>query len=549
MRRPVARSATPSLIALIALTSLTAGRFLASAFADRFVIPDDARQFLSWMARLRDPAAMPGDLTADYFQSVSPPLYRLIYALPASVGLDPVTTAKLLAPALLIVTAVAAWRVARAIAPRPPIAFVSAACVMLAIIHDDAIFSATPRAFLAPLFLIFLDGLLRDRRLQTVGALATLAAIYPAPALVGLTMFVLSRIRWSPGERPRLAAGSALLIAVAIGAVALAVLPLRHATQRWTPNVTLAEARSMPVFMTHAGRSNLVEADGRMHWLCSDRLGFVPSVVNCHSDISRGALIDIALFILPILLLSARALNHRGRGVAPDAGGPIFAQALAAAALWWALAALTAFELHLPGRYSQHVLAIVGALALGRMIGAVLADPARRHPVIATAVASSLLLIGFATPKMRLLAPSDRDALTRIAALPPASRIAGVSDTLDFAPALTGRSVLATAETAIPYQLGYFRQASRRMADSIAALATPDRTAFASFVRAYRIDVIAVDRDLLAGKPLAPRYTSLTPPAPPPGPTSWVASRTKACRLHEGRTLLLLDAQCLVRPA
>jgi len=275
----------------------------------------------------------------------------------------------------------------------------------------------------------------------------------------------------------------------------------------------------------------------------------VPSVVNCHGDVSRGALIDIALFILPVLLLSARALQHRWRGVIPDAGGLMFAQAFVAAAIWWTIAAAMAFDLHLPGRYSQPVLGLLGALALGRILGALLADPIERHPAIATALGLLLLPAGFLTPKMRLLSPDDDGAIARIAALPPATRIAGIGDTLDFVPALTGRAVLATAETAIPYQLGYFRQLRQRMADSVAALATPDRAAFAGFVHRYRIDVIAVDRSLLAGQPLGPRYATLIPAAPAPGPTSWVATHAAACRLYEGRALLLLDAKCLARIA
>ncbi len=183
MRAPVLRSATAGQLGLIALTSVTAGLFLLRAFASHFAIQDDARQFLAWMARLRDPGAMPGDLTADYFHSVSPPLFRLIYALPAAIGVEPVMTSRLLVPLLLIASAFAAWRVATAITPRPAVAFLTAACAMLAIVHDDGIFSATPRAFFAPLFLTFLDGMLRERRGQMVIALTLLAAIYPAPAL------------------------------------------------------------------------------------------------------------------------------------------------------------------------------------------------------------------------------------------------------------------------------------------------------------------------------------------------------------------------------
>ena len=192
------RSARPWQILLVVLTLLTAVRFLAASFATPFTIQDDARQFLSWMARLRDPGAMPGDLIADYFQSVSPPLFRGVYALFATLGMTPPTASKLLVPLLLLASAIAAWRLASAVAPRPAATFIVAACIMLVIVHNDSLFSATPRAFLDPLFLIFLDGLIRDRRLQTLIALALLAAIYPAPSLVALTVLGLSCIRWRP---------------------------------------------------------------------------------------------------------------------------------------------------------------------------------------------------------------------------------------------------------------------------------------------------------------------------------------------------------------
>jgi len=194
------------------------------------------------------------------------------------------------------------------------------------------------------------------------------------------------------------------------------------------------------------------------------------------------------------------------------------------------------------------VLALVGVLALGKLLGEVLADPIERRPALGIGLVL-LLLIGFATPKMKLVTPDDDIAIARIAALPSTTRIAGISDTLDFVPALTGRSVLATAEAAIPYQLGYFRPLSQRMADTVAALATPDRAAFGAFVHAYRIDVMLVDRALLAGQALAPRYATLIPAAPAPRPDSWTAIHAPGCTLYKGPRLLLLDAHCLANAA
>ena len=88
---------------LFGLTAVTALIYTYLAFFEPgtltyapFTIQDDARQFLAWMSRLGDSAAMQGDLIADYWQSVCPPFYRAIYAAAAAIGLTPTVFARLL---------------------------------------------------------------------------------------------------------------------------------------------------------------------------------------------------------------------------------------------------------------------------------------------------------------------------------------------------------------------------------------------------------------------------------------------------------------------
>src|SRR5215212_3767018 len=66
------------------------------AFRSDYIVQDDARTFLFWMARFFDPELFPHDLMADYFAAVSPPAYTALHWLAAVVfGVDPFVLNKL----------------------------------------------------------------------------------------------------------------------------------------------------------------------------------------------------------------------------------------------------------------------------------------------------------------------------------------------------------------------------------------------------------------------------------------------------------------------
>jgi hypothetical protein len=151
---------------LYVLTALAALVYLNNALFEPgtlifapYTIQDDARQFLTWMSRLDDAGALQGDLLADYWQSVCPPFYQFIYTAMNAIGLEPTLFARLLPVALLFFCAWMAWRIALFMTKRPVVAFAAAAFVTSFVLHEDSIYSATPRAFSTPLFLLFLDGL------------------------------------------------------------------------------------------------------------------------------------------------------------------------------------------------------------------------------------------------------------------------------------------------------------------------------------------------------------------------------------------------------
>lgn len=546
---------------LFALTGATILLFLKDAFLlpgtlryAPFTMQDDARQFLAWMPRIADPALMRGDHLAEYWQSVAPPLYEGLFRAAAAVGLEPTVFARLLPPALLALGAWAAWRAALQLTGRPAAAFVAAATVMALLVHEDSIWSATPRAFSPPFFLLFLDGLLRGRPVQMVAALFVLAAFYPTTALVGLTMLGLSFLRLRPKPGIELSRRSILTVAAATFAVAAPILLYSDNTARWEPVITVEQAKAMPSLGTPDGRSSIVNEDGSVAWLCSQRMAFAPEMVPCWATDAAAPL--NLLLLVPLVLLFVRAV----RRPPPPGRGPgelVYGWALIAGLAWWAVAFAFAFKLHLPARYPQRVLSILEWLAIGQLLGAWLDARLRTGfrsggARFGAALLGLLLLVSFLTPTPGLRRPEDPGAIRAIAALPPGTIVAGVTEELDFVPALTGRPTLATTEHAIPYHLGYFAPVRERIEAMLAAAAADDPRALRGLVQSTGADAFVVDRALVEAGRIDPRYARIVPEAAARAERalarrpSLVQRRARACALYAGPELLVLDTACLI---
>jgi hypothetical protein len=259
------------------------------------------------------------------------------------------------------------------------------------------------------------------------------------------------------------------------------------------------------------------------------------------------------LLLTPLLVLAGRHLLGHGRREQR-----LYVLALAATAIWFTIAAALAFRLHLPSRYSQRVLGVLEWLAIGQVIGNWLESrlAARRASMASSAAArfiAVLLAVSFAIPVPGTKRPADYALIDRIAALPVGSRIGGVSEQLDFIPALTGRAVLASPEHAIPYQPGYYRQIAARLQASLLAVSTPDRQVFRRAMRAYPADYLLIEREMLASGTIPGRYAQIVPAA-----SRAAAGRLKAepslaaraprdCIAYSSRQFLLIESACLVK--
>jgi hypothetical protein len=469
---------------LYVLTALAALVYLNNALFEPgtltfapYTIQDDARQFLTWMSRLDDAGALQGDLLADYWQSVCPPFYQFIYTAMNAIGAgaDPVRAAAAGgASVLLRVDGVAD----RAVHDEAPGGGVRGRRIRdqlraargfdlqrhAARLLHPAVPAVPGRAAAGP------------RVDHDPGAVPARAALSD-DALVGLTMMGLSRIGWRP-FRIDLSARSWLLGALGVAAVGLAIVPFAGSTSAWEPTLNLEQALAMPNLGTAEGRSTVVGLTGSVDYLCSARMGLLPEIVPCWS--TRIAVLPNLLLMVPMLLLAFRAVRGTRYQPGEEPGDLIHAWALIAAIAWWTVAIAVAFQLHLPSRYTQRTLSVLEFLAIGQLLGPLLERRLKgRRSTWGTMIVGGLFalffLASFATPTPGLSQPADRQAVDRIAALPAGAVVGGVSDQLDYLPALTGRSTLATIEHSIPYHSGYFTPLRERLEGALAAVSSPDR--------------------------------------------------------------------------
>ena len=541
----------------VGLIILTMARYGVEAFATGpWTMSDDARQFLAWGARIGDPAAMPHDVLADYWQHAAPPLYSALLYGANALGIGTVQIASLLAFPLIGVSALLTWRLAGCFTLDRSRQLLAALCVMAAILHNDSIFSGTPRAFASPLILTMMLGMATRRHGLTLAGLLLSSLIYPAPAITCLGIFALHLMDWRKPWPPRWQ--SVTMLALAGIMVVASGLFFKAGLADWGPTLLLDEARHIPSIATFDGRSSIVDKHGDVAWLCSARIGFLPAIVNCQGNADPRLILNALLSVLPIIALWI-ARGRRANDASPNAATawPLLTYSLLSSLICYSLAALVAFTFHLPARYSQPVLLVMGSLAFGLLIGGWWSRGmdrlARSRPITRTAIIGIAALLGmaaFATPKMRLVHPANPDLLALVANTPGGTRIAGIDDDLAIIPARTGRTVLATPEHDIPYHRRYHRehQALLRSSMAMAELRQPTLTAE---VRRLDIDLLIFDRHFLESGILPASYSAALPPPHRIAPSidRIAPLRAASCRVIETPQWVAIFTSCLKQPA
>jgi hypothetical protein len=487
------------LIAALAVAALYSVLALRLAFRSRDLIQDDARQHVFWMWRFIDPTLFPNDLIANYFQAVAPAGYKLLYWIFAKVGVNPLFFSKLLPAAIGLLIGYLVFQLFLELMPSPRGAFFASVFLGQLVWLKDDVMSATPRAFVCPLFLAFMFFLVRGRVLLCLLMVAFQALVYPQAGFVALGVLGLRLLKWR-NHRPHFTRNRRdyILFFAAVCVFGAAIFPFASSSARFGPVITREQARALPEIQPH-GRSQFF-VRGLSYWVDAPRSGLVPNGNPPH--------ILALAFLAPVCLLFARRKFR----------GAVLLQAGLAAVVMWAAAHLFLFRLHLPGRYSQWLFQILFAIGAGTSIAVLWdlagtwreqlrvknASPAAIAITLAAVALSAGLLI---YPHLKQKFPADsylagepREFFQFLRGQPKDTVVATLRNVGSLIPVFAQRSVLVSAEHAIPYHKGYYDLIRRRGQELVRAYFTANRAELRAFIDKYHIDLIIVSRTPLGAR-------------------------------------------------
>lgn len=507
--------------------------WLVMALADPLSVQDDVRQHIAWLEAVRDPRLFVDDPVARYFEASNTRAFKLLYILPAQLGVSPLLLAKLYPAVLTLLLAWTGFQVLRGFDLAPPAAGLGSLLLIQALWVTDDLACASARAF-AWLWLTVMLLAWRRRAPVLAGAAGLMLGLtYPPVAVVGgCALGLVGLWQLTRRERPDWRLGLPMLGALVAGTLAVAL-----ADGSGGPLVTAAEARGLAEFAAD-GRTPFFAASPVAYWLFGARSGALPVPGLRHGLALLATLIALALAgRLPVDL--------RRLAIA----------ALAAGWMLWALAHAVLFELYLPARFALTGLRLAMALLAGWglwwLLGRLPVWPRR----LLVGVVVLLPLVALLAPPSALglvsrpLAPQVIMALRQ---LPPDTWVAGNSPDLDMVPALARRSVLATREYHIAYHRDYRETMRLRLADSMAATHASAPAPVALLRDRYSVTHLLVDRGAFTVQAVRQAWwygilgqMGRLPACTPTACGDWVL-RQPACIVAEQNRQVLLSVDCLL---
>ncbi|MGF1461282.1 MAG: hypothetical protein ACFBSG_19920 [Leptolyngbyaceae cyanobacterium] len=466
---------------------------------DPYALADDARQHVVWMLRFTDPDLFVNDWIADYYQSVSPIGYVLIYRLFAVVGVSPLLLCKLLPPVLIVLTGAIAFLTVLEFSALPAAGFVTAALLTQSVEYTGTLASGTSKAFIYLVMLLFIYGWLRRSRGLTWGAIALQGILYPQAVLLTAGVLVLGLVeqregRWSwarDRHRRQITLGG-LLIATTV------ILYYGLSTSQFGPTMTRAQALMMPEFFA-GGRASFFKPS----WL----EGLLYGRGGLRLDTATTPVTNLLALGLPLMLRWPRPFPLV-KSVTRDLD--LLLKLLLTAFFWFFAAHIVLFKLYLPSRYTGRFLLMVGVIAAGIVV-VILADaclnwaialltPPRSSPVSLGFAALALgftIILGLGVvlypltmqnyPSTSMSQGYAPDLYGVLAQQPKDSLIAGLSVETSNIPSYAQRSVLLSQEIAIPYHVGYYAEISQRARDLIRAQYSADPQVVSDFITQYGV--------------------------------------------------------------
>lgn len=537
-------------------TAVCAGLALRQSFASDYVVADDVRQHVFWMFRFVDPTLFPHDPIADYFQSIAPPGFSVLYRGLAALGIAPLLASKLIPPVLGLLVAGYLFGVSLRILRSPAAAALATILLCQALWLSTDLCSATPRAFFYPLFAAFLYYHASSRRLCVLVTILLQGLFFPPAALISLGVLALDLVRFKNGW-PTLPTELSpyLFCACALGVAMLTLLPYLQTAGKFGPLISYAEARQMSEFAP----------GGRVPF-------FYPGFWDYWMHGSAGLHIQsrpfwlFAAFLWPILRwlpMHFPLLNRvaaRGRPLPQVAGSAL---------VLFAASHATLFHLYLPSRYTQHTARVLFAIAAGGVIMAMAdalwrcssrrGESARFVSAFGALTLSISLLVAVVFlpffhehfPRAGYITGKAPDLYRFFCAQPSTTKIASIADEANDLPVFSHRSIIIGVETAVPFHPGYYRPLRQRGLQLARAQYTNDLGLLQQCIRDLHIDFWVLDQGAftpvyLANNRLLRQLKVAVPSFGPGVPSPFLERPPPKCVVFADAHFVVVDARAVL---
>lgn len=477
---------------------------MQEAFSSQWVIHDDVRSHVFWMWRFIDPTLFPNDLIADYFQSVAPWGYTALYKGAVAMGFEPIMFNKVLPlPLVLITTAYCFW-IGMMMFPVPLSSFITTLLLNQTIWNTHDIPSATPRAFIYPLFLGFLYYVMRRSLIPCLITIVLQGLFYPQALFLSSGILILRLVRLN-GWRLSLSSDRSDYVFCGAGLASVFVLLLPYALKisDYGPVLTAAEARTLPT-LEGDGRKNFFFDSPLKFWFCGERSGMFPynwCKFERPPQLWGAIALPIVLCFPKRFPLAEKISEHIA----------ILPQILLSSLGMFFLAHVLLFRLHLPSRYTKHSIRMVVAFAAGIALVLLLeagfrwatcrSDQAfggKTLPALGCVGLLCVYIFGYPFLMDRYPNPDYVHAPAPkvyefLAEQPKDSLVASLSELANNIPSLSQRSILTASEIANPYHMGYYNQIQQRTYDLMAAQYSLEKNEVRAFLDTYGVDFWLVD--------------------------------------------------------
>ena len=465
---------------------------LVRSLSHAYAVQDDVRQHVIWFQQFIDADLFPNDWIAGYFQSIEPAGFKAFYYLFAQLGVEPLLLAKILPLVLSIITAAYCFGVVLELLKTPVGAFLTTVILIQSLWLEDDIVTATPRAFVYPIFLAFLYYLVKKKPLFYLAAIALQSVFYPQLALVEVGILTVRLLGWRQGRLEVSRNPRDYVRWLAGGAIALILLLVFRANLgAYAPPVSLAEMRVMPEFGPE-GRGQFFNPNPLQFWLTG----------NSGLALSADPPLIWSSLLLPIFYW------RKQFGVEKIPQIRLLLDILLASLGWFFLAHLLLPKLYVPARYTQHSLRVLMAIAAGIMLTLLLDRlrqwrPQEKWKSIALKIGGILLAIMLIVPQIPTVFLSENAQLIGgvpnlyefFAQQPKDVMIASLSEEVNSVPTFSQRSILVGREYVLPYHIGYYREMRQRAIDLLTAQYSSDPATVKNFVDQYGVDFFVLDRD------------------------------------------------------